>query len=85
MKLAHSWSSVLGGVVVLLLVLPCRSISRLKSPANMMVYLGYFSMIFWIWFWISGIRCSSSKCDGIYIFRMISGVSGLLLIIMACR
>ena len=46
MKHAHSWSSVLGGVVMLLLVLPCSNISRLKSPANMMVYLGCFSMIF---------------------------------------
>ena len=30
-------------------------------------------------------RCMSSRCDGIYMFRMIIGVSGLLLIIMAWR
>jgi len=30
-------------------------------------------------------RCMSSKCDGMYMFRMSIGVRGLLLIIMAWR
>ena len=30
-------------------------------------------------------RCVSSKCEGMYIFRMVIGVSGLFLIIMIWR
>ena len=67
------------------LVLPCSNMSRLKSPASMVVWLGCCNMILWIWFWISGIRCASSRWDGMYMFRTIIGVIGLLLIIMAWR
>ena len=48
MKWAHSWSSVLGGIIMLLLVLPFSNMSRLKSPASMVVWLGCCNVMLWI-------------------------------------
>ena len=36
-------------------------------------------------FWISGMRCISWGCVGIYIFNISNGVRGLLLMFMAWR
>ena len=68
-----------------LVVLPLSNISRLKSPASMIWWVEYFVVRVWIWSWISGMRCISSICVGIYMFKISIGVRGLLLINMAWR
>ena len=67
-----------------LVFLPLSRISRLKSPAIMIRWLGCYVLRVRIWCWISVIKCMSSWCVGIYMFRISIGVRGLLLIRMAC-
>ena len=75
----------LGGRCVPLDVPPLSKISRLKSPARIIWWLGCWVTRIWICFWISCIRYKSWGWVGIYIFMIINGVSGLLLIIMVWR
>ena len=67
-----------------LVFLPLSRISRLKSLAKIIRWLGCCVLSVQIWCWISMIKCMSSWCVGIYMFRISIGVRGLLLIRMAC-
>ena len=45
MKQAHSWSYVLGGIILPLSVRPCSNMSRLKLSTSMVVWLGCCNVI----------------------------------------
>ena len=74
---------MVGGIGVALVFLPLSRISRLKFPA-IMRWLECCVLRVRIWCWISMIKCMSSWCVGMYMFRITIGVRGLLLIRMAC-
>lgn len=81
----HSLSSLLGGCVIPSFMRPFRRMSLLKSPAIMILCVGWCCVRILIWSLISGIRCMSSWCEGMYRFIMSIGDSGLLVILMICR
>lgn len=59
--------------------------SLLKSPTSMVLCVGWCFVRMVIWVMIAGIRFMSCGCNGMYIFRMRSGVSGLLDTLKACK
>lgn len=66
-------------------VCPRSRMSLLKPFAKIILLVGWCFVRIWIWSSITTMRCRSFTCEGMYRFMMRNSMSGLLVILKACR